>query len=55
MLLESALVGTALRGVLAVDKTVVLLAILVGMGKSDLDVLPLHVNDVIKSLRGHIV
>ena len=55
MLLESRLVCAALRGVLAVDKGVVLLTVLVGVGKRDLDILSLHVDDRIKGLACHIV
>ena len=50
MLLEGALVGTALRGVLTIDKGVVLLIILVGMGEGNLYVLGLEVYDGIEEL-----
>ena len=53
VLLESALVGAALRGVLAVDEGVVLLAVLVGVGEGDFDVLALHVDDGIDAGTGH--
>ena len=55
MLLEGALMSSALRGVLTVDKGIVLLAILVGVGESHLDVLALHVDDVVEAVIGHVV
>ena len=45
MLLESALMRASLRGMLSVDETMVLLAILVGMGEGNLDIFALHVHD----------
>ena len=47
--------GTTLRGVLSVDEGVVLLAILVGVGKSNLDILPFEMDDVVQPLTGHVV
>ena len=44
VLLEGSLVGTALRGVLAVDERVVLLAVLVGVGESYLDIFAAHMH-----------
>ena len=55
MLLEGALMGTALRGVLSVDKTVVFLAVLVGMGEGYLDVFALQVDDGIEGVGAHAV
>ena len=55
MLLEGTLVGTALRGVLSVHKRVVFLAILVGMGEGNLDILALHMDDGIDGVGGHRV
>ena len=55
VLLEGALMSSALRGVLTVDKGIVLLAILVGVGESHLDVLALHVDDVVETVIGHVV
>ena len=55
VLLEGTLVGTALRGVLAVDERVVLLAILVGMGKGYLNVIALQVDDGVQRIVGHAV
>ncbi len=45
MLLEGALMGAALRGVLAVDKAVILLAILIGVGEGNLYILALDMDD----------
>ena len=53
VLLEGALVGAALGGVLSVDKRVILLAILVGMCKGYLYVLALDVYDGVKRVGGH--
>ena len=50
MLLESTLVCTALRGVLAVDEGVILFSVLSGMGEGYFDVFPFQVDDVIKPL-----
>ena len=55
MLLEGTLVCAALCGVLSVDKRVVLLAILVGMGEGYLDVVTLQVDNGIKRIVGHAV
>ncbi len=55
MLLESALVSTALCGVLTIDEAVILLAVLIGMGKRDLDVLALDMHNGIKRVGGHVV
>ena len=53
MLLERALVGAALRGVLAIDKAVVFLTILVGMGEGNLYVLALEVDDGVQRVCRH--
>ena len=53
VLLEGALVGAALCGVLSVDKRVILLAILVGMRKGYLYVLALDMYDGVKRVGGH--
>jgi len=55
MLLEGTLMSTALGGVLTIHEGIVLLAILIGMGKGDLDVFALHVNNLIETFIGHIV
>ena len=55
MLLEGTLMRTSLGGVLTVDEGIVLLAILVGMGEGNLDVLALHVDDVVEAFIGHII
>ena len=55
MLLEGTLMRTSLGGVLTVDEGIILLAILVGMGESNLDVLALHVDDVVEAFVGHII
>ncbi len=55
MFLEGTLMGTALGGMLTIDEGIVLLSILVGMGESYLDVLALHVNNLVEALVGHIV
>ena len=55
MFLESTLVSTTLSGVLAVNKRVILLAILIGMGKSNLDVVALKMHNRIKGIAGHTV
>ena len=53
VLLEGTLVGTALSGVLAVDKRMVFFAILTGMGEGYLDVVALEVDDGIDAIVGH--
>ena len=53
--LEGALVRATLRGVLSVDKGVVLLAVLVGMGEGYLDVVGLQVHDGIEGRGRHPV
>ena len=53
VLLERALVGASLRGVLSIDKRVVLLAILVGVGEGNLDVLARQVYDGVYAVGGH--
>ena len=53
MLLERTLVSTALCGVLSVDKRMIFLAILVGMGECNLDVLSLEMDDGIESVARH--
>ena len=55
MLLESTLMGTALCGVLTVDKAVVLLTVLVGMGKGYLDVVTLQMDNGVEGVIGHAV
>ena len=55
VLLEGALMGAALNGMLTIDERVILLAILVGMGKGYLDVLALQVDDGIEGIAGHAV
>ena len=52
---KCALVRAALRGMLSVYKGVILLAVLVGVGKGNLDVLALYVNDGVKAVVGHAV
>ena len=53
MLLEGTLMSTSLGGMLTIDKRVILLAILVGMGESYLYVLALDVDDRIERVGGH--
>ena len=55
MFLERRLVSTSLRGMLTIDKRVVLFAILVGMGKSDFEVFVLDADDGVEALDGHVV
>ena len=55
VLLEGALMGAALRGVLSVDEGMIFLAVLVGMREGNLDVLALHVYDGIERFGGHRV
>ena len=55
MLLESTLMSTSLGSVLTIDEGIVFLAILIGMGKGYLNILALHVNNLIETLIGHIV
>src|SRR5574344_2080707 len=55
MLLEGTLMSTALGGMLTVDKRVILLAILVGVGEGNLDVLALEVDDRIETVTRHRV
>ena len=55
MFLESTLVGSALRGVLTIDKRIVLLAILIGMGEGNLDILSLQMDDGIEGIGTHAV
>ena len=55
MLLEGTLMSTALGGMLTIHEGIVLLAILIGMGKGNLDVFALHVDNLIKTLVGHII
>ena len=55
MLLEGALVCASLCGVLTVDKRVILLTILVGMGEGYLYVLALHVHYRVERFAGHLV
>ena len=53
MLFESALMRSALCGVLSVDKRVVLFAVLSGMGEGNLNVLAFQVNDRVEAGGGH--
>ena len=55
MFLEGTLVRTALRGMLTVDKGVILLAVLRGMGKGNVDALPREVDNGVKSRSRHVV
>ena len=55
VLFEGTLVRSALRGVLSIDKRVVFLAILPGVGEGDVDVFAFEVDDGVKPLRGHVV
>ena len=55
MLLEGTLMGTALRGMLAVDEGIVLLAILVGMGEGYLDVVALQMDNGVQGIVRHAV
>ena len=55
VLLEGTLMSTALGGVLAIHERVILLAVLVGMGKGDLDILTLEMDDRIEAVVGHPV
>ncbi len=55
MLFEGTLMRTALCGMLSVDKAMILLAILIGMGKSDLYVFSLDMYDGIERIDRHIV
>ena len=51
----SSLVRTALDGMLAIDERVILIAILVSMGKCNLNIIALEVNNRIEGLNGHIL
>ena len=55
VLLERALMSSALSGMLSVDKRVIFFAILIGMCEGYLYVFALHVNDRIKGVDGHCV
>ena len=55
MLLERALMRTALGGMLTVHERVILLAILIGMGESNLDILAFEMDDGIDALGGHVI
>ena len=55
VLLQGRLVRTALGGVLAVDEGVVLLAILIGVGKGNLNIFALEVDDVVEPFAGHVI
>ena len=55
MLLESTLMSTSLGSMLTIDEGIVFLAILIGMGKGYLNILTLHVDNIIETLIGHIV
>ena len=47
--------GASLRGMLSVDKRIILLSILVGMGDGHLNVFTKEVNDGIELLLGHVL
>ena len=47
--------GTTLRRVLTIDKRIVLFAILVGMGESNLNILTLQMDNGIERIIGHAV
>ena len=55
VLLQSTLMRTALCGMLPIDKGIVFLAILVSMGKGNLDVIALQVYYVIKAFGSHVI
>ena len=55
MLFESSLVCTALCGVLSIHEGVILLAILIGVCESNLNILSLHVDDRIQWINSHII
>ena len=55
MLLKSTLMCTALSGVLTIHEGIVFLAILVGMCKGNLNILPFQMNDRIQSIVRHTV
>ena len=55
MLFKRTLVGTTLSGVLTVNKRVILLAILIGMGESYLDIFALKMHNRIECIAGHAV
>ena len=55
VLLKCTLVRTALSGVLAVDKGIVFLTILAGVGKSDVQIFVAQVHDGVQPLGGHVV
>ena len=55
MLLEGTLVGAALGGMLSVHERVVFLAVLIGVGEGNLDILALDVDDWIDGVGGHRV
>ena len=55
MLLEGTLMGAALCGMLSVDKRVILLTILIRVGKGNLDILALQMDDRIEAIVGHAI
>ena len=55
MLFESTLMGSALRGMLAIDERIIFFAILVGMGEGNLDIIALQMDDGIEGIAGHTV
>ena len=55
MLLEGTLMRSTLCGVLSVDKRVIFLTILVGMGEGNLDIVTLQMDDGIERIIGHTV
>ena len=55
MLFKSTLMRTALRGMLTIHKAMVLFTILIGMGKSYLNIFAFDMNDRIKWVYSHVV
>ena len=55
MLLEGSLVCTALRCMLSIHERVILLAILIGVCESYLNILSLHMNYRIQWINSHII
>ena len=55
MLLEGCLVCTTLCCMLTIHERVILLAILIGVCESNLNILSLHVNDRIQWINSHII
>ena len=55
MFAESRQMGSSLSRVLSVDKRIIFLSILIGMGQDYLDVIPLEMNYRIQGVGGHIL